>query len=155
MEKFYSVIETQMTNGTAAYLPFIFTSEEQAYAHYHQVASAVYQSTIDYHSVYVIDSDGVLNRDKYCTVVDRREEKTDFYTLVEAQEANGVKAILPPEFRDNNADGMSLFFLKCSYAVIGTADYEGVHLVRSDGTMVEGRVFDKRVEPQPEPNAEA
>lgn len=72
-----------------------------------------------------------------------------FYTLVEKQMINGTPATLATHY-DTYTEALAAYFFVCAAAVVSTIEYHAAHLIRSDGIMVEGRVFDRRLEPEPE-----
>ena len=80
--------------------------------------------------------------------------KTPFYTVIEKQISDaGVPASLISHFEDYN-QALSTFFTICASAAISALPYHAAHIIRDDGIMIEGRVFDRRVEPSPEPEPE-
>ena len=78
-----------------------------------------------------------------------------FYTVLEIQESdNGVRACLPTIYTDYNA-AMGKLYTVLSAAAVSGIPYHSGHILRSDGVMTDGRVFDRRVvEPTPEPEPE-
>ena len=76
--------------------------------------------------------------------------KTPFYTVIEKQiDAEGNPGTLNTHYTDY-AQAMSAFFSICSAAAISLIPYHAAHIIRDDGIMIEGRVFDRR-EPAPTP----
>ena len=66
-----------------------------------------------------------------------------------------VKAVLPVAVYTENPEAMSAYFYKLSFGVKADTEYSSAHIVRDDGIMTEGRVFDRRVPPAPpEPEQE-
>jgi len=61
---FYTVLETQLINGTPALLTQVFTGENAEAASrsdFHTRSAAAAVSTIEYHSVMRLDSDGSVS----------------------------------------------------------------------------------------------
>lgn len=77
-----------------------------------------------------------------------------FYTVLEVQVSDGVKAIVPPVIYDVLEDALAAYYTVCAVAVKSSCEYHSCHIIRSDGTMTEGRVFDRR-QPEPEVSEEA
>ena len=67
-----------------------------------------------------------------------------FYTLIETQVNSGVKAVAPPTVYDEENQALAAMYLALSYAALSTIEYHAVLLLRSDGTIIDGRVFDRR-----------
>lgn len=75
-----------------------------------------------------------------------------FYTTIENQlRDNGTFGLLYDHFTDVNAAYAKLYTILAAAAVSGIP-YHSAHLLRSDGIMIEGRVFDRRVVPEVEPS---
>lgn len=73
-------------------------------------------------------------------------EKTVFYTTIENQIRNdGSKGLLYDHFDDLNAALAKLYTILAAAAVSGIPYHSG-HIMRSDGVLIEGRVFDRRGE---------
>lgn len=72
-----------------------------------------------------------------------------FYTLIEKQLNNGTPATLATHY-DTYTAALAAYFTVCAAAVVSTIEYHAAHLIRSDGVMIEGRVFDRRTTPEPE-----
>lgn len=84
-------------------------------------------------------------------------EKTTFYTTIENQVRNdGSKGLLYDHFDTYEAALAKLYTILAAAAVSEIPFHSG-HILRSDGIMTDGRVFDRRtsVTPQPEPEPEA
>lgn len=79
-------------------------------------------------------------------------ERTLFYTTIENQVRNdGSRGLLYDHFDDESL-AYAKYFTVCAAAAVSEIPYHAAHLVRSDGIMIEGRVFDRRSdEPEPEP----
>lgn len=76
--------------------------------------------------------------------------KTTIYTTIENQIRNdGSKGLLYDHFEDYDA-AMAKFFTVCAAAAVSEIPYHSAHVLRSDGIMIEGRVWDRRVEPEVE-----
>lgn len=80
--------------------------------------------------------------------------KTTIYTTIENQIRNdGSKGLLFDHFDDLDR-ALAKFFTVCAAAATSDIPYHSAHIIRSDGVMIEGRVFDRRVEPTPETEVE-
>lgn len=78
-------------------------------------------------------------------------EKTVFYTTIENQvRTDGGKGLLYDHYDDMNR-ALAKYYTILAAAAVSEIPYHSAHLIRSDGVMIEGRVFDRRVEPSPEP----
>lgn len=78
-------------------------------------------------------------------------EKTVFYTTIENQvRTDGGKGLLYDHYDDLNR-ALAKYYTILAAAAVSEIPYHSAHLIRSDGVMIEGRVFDRRVEPSPEP----
>lgn len=76
--------------------------------------------------------------------------KVIIYTTIENQIRNdGSKGLLYDHFENYDA-AMAKFFTVCAAAAVSDIPYHSAHVLRSDGVMIEGRVWDRRVEPAPE-----
>lgn len=74
-----------------------------------------------------------------------------FYTTIENQlRDNGTFGLLYDHFTDVNAAYAKLYTILAA-AAVSEIPYHSAHLLRSDGIMIEGRVFDRRVIPEVEP----
>lgn len=73
-----------------------------------------------------------------------------FYTVIEKQVGNGVPGTLATHY-DSETAALAAFFTICAAAAVSSIEYHAAHIIRSDGIMIEGRVFDRRVDPAPEP----
>lgn len=75
-----------------------------------------------------------------------------FYTTIENQlRDNGTFGLLYDHFTDVNAAYAKLYTILAA-AAVSEIPYHSAHLLRSDGIMMEGRVFDRRVVPEVEPS---
>ena len=75
-----------------------------------------------------------------------------FYTTIENQlRDNGTFGLLYDHFTDVNAAYAKLYTILAA-AAVSEIPYHSAHLLRSDGIMMEGRVFDRRVVPDVEPS---
>ena len=78
-------------------------------------------------------------------------EKTTFYTTIENQiRSDGTFGLLYDHFEDYNAALAKLYTILAA-ASVSNIPYHSGHIMRSDGILTDGRVFDRRVEPSPEP----
>lgn len=73
-----------------------------------------------------------------------------FYTVIEKQVINGTPATIATHY-DSYTAALAAFFTICAAAAASSIEYHAAHVIRSDGIMIEGRVFDRRVAPEPEP----
>ena len=71
-----------------------------------------------------------------------------FYTVIEKQLINGTPATLATHY-DSETTALAAFYTICAAAAVSTIEYHAAHIIRSDGVMTEGRVFDRRVHPEP------
>lgn len=69
-----------------------------------------------------------------------------FYTVIEKQVNNGTPATLATHY-DSETAALAAFYTICAAAAVSTIEYHAAHIIRSDGIMTEGRVFDRREEP--------
>jgi len=77
--------------------------------------------------------------------------KTAFYTTIENQVRNdGSKGLLYDHYEDLNA-ALAKYYTICAAAAISEIPYHSAAIIRDDGMLIEGRVFDRRVENEPEP----
>lgn len=74
----------------------------------------------------------------------------DFYTVIEKQLVNGTPATIATHY-DTETAALAAYFTICAAAAVSTIEYHAAHVIRSDGIMIEGRVFDRRVAPTPVP----
>ena len=73
--------------------------------------------------------------------------KVTVYTTLENQIRNdGSKGLLYDHYEDYDA-AMAKFFTICAAAAVSDIPYHSAHVLRSDGVMIEGRVWDRREEP--------
>ena len=80
--------------------------------------------------------------------------KTTFYTTIENQVRNdGSKGLLYDHYEDLNA-ALAQYYTICAAAAISEIPYHSAAIIRDDGMLIEGRVFDRRVENEPEPEVE-
>lgn len=76
-------------------------------------------------------------------------EKVTVYTTIENQiRSDGSKGLLYDHYTDYD-QAMAKFFTVCAAAAVSEIPYHSAHVLRSDGVMIEGRVWDRRVEPTP------
>lgn len=81
-------------------------------------------------------------------------EKVVFYTTIENQIRNdGSKGLLYDHYDTYEAALAKLYTILAAAAVSGIPYHSG-HIMRSDGILTDGRVFDRRVTPEPEPEPE-
>lgn len=81
-------------------------------------------------------------------------EKTTFYTVNEVQVSEeGLKSEIPMIY-DTEEDAYEKYYQILSAAVKSALPYHAGNIVRDDGVMIEGKVYDRRVVPEPEPTPE-
>ena len=72
-------------------------------------------------------------------------EKTTFYTTIENQvRTDGGKGLLYDHFEDE-ARAYAKYYTILAAAAISEIPYHAGYLIRDDGVMIEGKVFDRRV----------
>lgn len=71
-----------------------------------------------------------------------------FFTVIEKQLINGTPATLATHY-DSETAALAAYFTICAAAAVSTIEYHAAHIIRSDGVMTEGRVFDRRVPTEP------
>ena len=70
----------------------------------------------------------------------------EFYIQLETQvNAEGAKASIPMIYDDLNS-ALAKHYTVLSVAATSDLPYHASNIIRSDGVMVEGRVFDRRTE---------
>lgn len=71
-------------------------------------------------------------------------DKTTFYTTVENQiRPDGSKGLLYDHF-ETIEQAEAKYYTVCAAAAVSDIPYHSAHLIRSDGIMVEGKVYDRR-----------
>lgn len=76
--------------------------------------------------------------------------KTTFYTTLENQVRNdGSKGLLFDHFEDLNA-ALAKYYTVCAAAAVSEIPYHSAAIIRDDGILIEGRVFDRRVDHEEE-----
>lgn len=79
-------------------------------------------------------------------------DKVTFYTTLENQVRNdGSKGLLYDHYDNLNA-ALAKYYTVCAAAAVSEIPYHAAAIMRDDGIIIEGRVFDRRTTPQPEPN---
>lgn len=66
-----------------------------------------------------------------------------FYTVLEKQINNGQPGTLATHY-DTESAALAAYYTILSAAAVSALEYHSAHIIRSDGIMVEGRVFDRR-----------
>ena len=69
-----------------------------------------------------------------------------FYTTLENQvRPNGSKGLLYDHYTDENAAYAKLYTILAA-AAVSDCTYHSGHIMRSDGIIIDGKVFDRRTE---------
>lgn len=80
-------------------------------------------------------------------------DRTTFYTTIENQVRNdGSKGLLYDHFDDINS-AKAKYHTICAAAAVSGIPYHSAHIIRDDGFMIEGEVFDRRTDEE-EPTEE-
>ena len=67
-----------------------------------------------------------------------------FYTVLEIQvDKNGNRACIPVIY-DNYDDALAKFYTICAAAAQSAIPYHSAHILRSDGIVTDGRVFEHK-----------
>ena len=75
--------------------------------------------------------------------------RTTFYTTIENQVRNdGSKGLLYDHFDEEDL-AYAKFYTVCAAAAVSGIPYHSAHIIRSDGIMIEGKVFDRRSDDEP------
>ena len=75
--------------------------------------------------------------------------RTTFYTTIENQVRNdGSKGLLYDHFDEENL-AYAKYYTVCAAAAVSEIPYHSAHIIRSDGIMIEGKVFDRRTDAEP------
>ncbi len=78
--------------------------------------------------------------------------KTTFYTTIENQVRNdGSKGLLYDHF-DSLDVALQKYYTILAAAAVSEIPYHSGHIIRSDGVMIYGQVFDRRNVNEPEPD---
>jgi len=81
-------------------------------------------------------------------------EKKVIYTTIENQiREDGSKGLLYDHYEDENQALAKLYTILAA-AAVSKLPYHSGHILRSDGIVTDGRVFDRRTEVTPEPEPE-
>lgn len=81
-------------------------------------------------------------------------DKVTIYTTLENQiREDGSLGLLYDHYTDINQAYAKLYTILAAAAVSGIPYHSG-HIMRSDGIVIEGKVFDRRTVPEPEPTPE-
>ena len=73
--------------------------------------------------------------------------KANFYTVIEVQN-DGTPGIIPLVY-DDIAQAYHKYYTVLADASVSQIAYHSCHIIRDDGLMIEGKVFDRRVVPTP------
>ena len=80
--------------------------------------------------------------------------KTSFYTTIENQvRTDGSMGLLYDHFEDIN-EALAKYYTICAAAAVSEIPYHSAAIIRDDGIMIEGRVFDRRVDEEEIPEEE-
>lgn len=63
-----------------------------------------------------------------------------FFTVIEIQEVDGVKACLPMIYDDYNL-ALNKLYTVLAAASVSNLPYHSCHILRSDGNIIDGKVF--------------
>lgn len=66
-----------------------------------------------------------------------------FFTVIEKQYNNGQPGTLATHY-DTESAALAAYYTILSAAAVSVLEYHSAHIIRSDGIMIEGRVFDRR-----------
>lgn len=67
-----------------------------------------------------------------------------FFTVLEIQEAvSGVRGCIPVIYNDEDS-ALAKFFTVCAAAAQSALPYHSCHILRSDGIVIRGEVFERR-----------
>ena len=78
--------------------------------------------------------------------------KTAFYTVVEVQLINGAPGVLNTVFVEKEGEkpaearALSKYFSVLTYAALSEIEYHAAYIIRSDGTLMGEKIFDRRGE---------
>ena len=81
-------------------------------------------------------------------------DKFTFFTVVEKQiSQNGTPGTLTYHFDGDNAEPLALskYYTVLAAAATSATPYHAAFIIRDDGITIESRVFDRRTDPEPEP----
>ena len=70
-----------------------------------------------------------------------------FFTVIEKQIIGGTPATLATHYGTESA-ALAAYYTILAAAAVSTIEYHAAHIIRDDGIMIEGRVFDRRTEPE-------
>lgn len=71
-------------------------------------------------------------------------EKVTFYTTLENQLREDESRGLLYDHYDNLNAALAKFYTICAAAAVSDLPYHSAHILRSDGLLIESRVFDRR-----------
>ena len=75
--------------------------------------------------------------------------RTLFWTTIENQVRNdGGRGLLYDHYDNENA-AYAKYYTVCAAAAVSEIPYHPAHIIRSDGIMIEGKVFDRRSDDEP------
>ena len=66
-----------------------------------------------------------------------------FYTVLEVQNNGTMPAAIPIIYTDE-AQAYAKYYTVLAAAAVSEVAYHACHIIRSDGIMIEGKVFDRR-----------
>lgn len=66
-----------------------------------------------------------------------------FYTVIEKQFNDGTPGTIATHYSSETA-ALAAYYTILAAAAVSTIEYHSAHIIRSDGIMIDGRVFDRR-----------
>ena len=69
-----------------------------------------------------------------------------FYTVLEIQQGVGSSPACIPMIYTDYDSALAKFFTICAAAAASALPYHAAHILRSDGIVVKGEIFDRRGE---------
>lgn len=66
-----------------------------------------------------------------------------FFTVIEKQFNSGTPATLATHY-DTETAALAAYYTILAAAAVSSIEYHAAHIIRDDGIMVDGRVFDRR-----------
>ena len=69
-----------------------------------------------------------------------------FYTVLEIQQSVGGNPACIPLVYDNYDSALAQYFTICAAAAQSALPYHSAHILRDDGILIKGEIFDRRGE---------